>query len=270
MKKWYNFLHIMDNLEEYLKVAKQAARQAGEVIKRYSKLEYQVFDKGQANNFATEADLESEKTIIGKINKAFPEHNIIAEESGASKKVCEYTWAIDPIDGTIPFTTGFPVYAVSIGLLKDNKPILGIINQVGTSELYWAATGKGAWVNETQIRVGKAKSLSESLVSFDFGHTQRLKKIKDYFDPVVEFVRQPFVINASAVNLAYIARGYFDATAISAYIWDLAAGTVLIEEAGGKVSDYLGNEIDWTNQRINLIASNGLVHDEFMKRLNLK
>src|SRR3989344_6796187 len=122
----------------FLKVAKQAATEAGEIVKKYYQSELELHNKGHVNNFATQADLESEAKVIEILRASFPEHNIIAEESGRIDNGSEYTWAIDPIDGTIPFVDGLPFFGVSIAVLKDNKPFIGVINMVVAGELYWA------------------------------------------------------------------------------------------------------------------------------------
>lgn len=253
---------------KFLLVAKEAAIEAGKIVKRYSQTEHTFHNKGHFANFATQADLESEAKVIEIIKKNFPEHNIIAEEGGGVDNNSEYTWAIDPIDGTIPFVSGFPVYSVSVGLLRDRKPFIGVINQVGTDELYWAEKGKGSFVNGAKMSVSRNTKLADSLIALDFGHKERHLKIKKYFEPIVDKVRQPFVINASAVVLAYIARGYFDGIYQPAHIWDFVAGAILVLEAGGKITAPNGKEMDWSQQDMSMVATNGLIHDELIEIYN--
>lgn len=253
---------------KFLEVAKEAAIEAGKIVKKYLQTEHTFHNKGHFANFATQADLESEAKVIEIIKKNFPGHNIIAEEGGGVDNKSEYTWAIDPIDGTIPFVSGFPVYSVSIGLLKNNQPFLGVINQVGTDEMYWAEKGKGSFVNGQQMNVSINNKLSDSLIALDFGHKERKLKLKKYFEPLVDKVRQPFAINASAVVMAYVARGYFDGVIQPAHIWDFAAGAVIVEEAGGKVTAFDGGEIDWSKQDMALATTNGLIHEELIKVFN--
>lgn len=253
---------------KFLEVAKEAAIEAGKIVKKYSKTEHTFHNKGHFANFATQADLESEAKVIEIIKKNFPDHNIIAEEGGGGDNNSEYTWAIDPIDGTIPFVSGFPVYSISIGLLKNRQPFLGVINQVGTNELYWAEKGQGSFVNGEKIRVSKNNKLADSLIALDFGHKERNLKLKKYFEPIVDKVRQPFAINASAVVMAYVARGYFDGCIQPAHIWDFAAGAIIILEAGGKISSFRGGAVDWSQNDMELAASNGLIHEEFIKVFN--
>lgn len=248
---------------KFLEVAKKAAIEAGKIVKKYSRAELQLHNKGHFANFATQADLESEAKVLEIIKENFPEHNIIAEEGGGVENNSEYTWAIDPIDGTIPFVSGFPVYSVSVGLLKNNKPFVGVINQIGTGELYWAEEGNGSFVNGKEITVSKNKSLDNALIALDFGHKDRQNKLKKFFEPIVDKIRQPFCINASAVVMAYVARGYFDGSFQPAHIWDFAAGSIIVLEAGGKISAFDGGEVVWKKD-MELAASNGLVHEELV------
>src|SRR5262245_53009959 len=129
---------------KFLEVAKEAAIEAGKVVKSYYNSELALQGKGHYTNFATKADLESEAKVIEIITKNFPEHNIIGEESGRVENNSQYTWAIDPIDGTIPFVDGIPFFGISVGLLKNNKPFVGVINMVAADELFWAEEGEGA------------------------------------------------------------------------------------------------------------------------------
>lgn len=253
---------------KFLKVAKQAAIEAGKIIEKYSHKEHELFDKGKVNDFATQADLEAEKIIKKIIKSHFPSHNIIAEETGETDNNSEFTWAIDPVDGTIPFTTGLPVYSVSIALLVSSQPIIGVIYNVALEEIYWAEKGQGSFVNKTPIKVNLAQELSESLIGFDFGHVRRKERLKKYLEPLVSKIRFPFVIGAGAMSLAYIARGYLDGYIFDGFIWDYAAGAIIIKEAGGKITNFQGKAIDWSQKNIEILASNGLIHNEMVKAYN--
>lgn len=186
--------------DKFLKVAKEAALEAGKIVKKYYLSELTLQSKGHYANFATRADLESEQKIIQILTKNFPDHNIIAEESGKVNKGSEYTWAIDPIDGTIPFVDGIPVFGVSIGIFKNNQPIIGVINMVATDELYWAMEGKGAFLNGEKIMVRREKDLKQSTIGLDFGHTERVMKLDIFFRPIVEKVRYVYLFG-SAVSI---------------------------------------------------------------------
>lgn len=251
----------------FLEVAKQAAIAAGEVVKKYYLKEHVLQNKGHFTNFATQADLESEQTIIRILKENFPDHNIIAEESGELSNGSEFTWAIDPIDGTIPFVDGIPVFGVSIALLKNNRPLVGVINIVGQDELFWAEKDKGAFLNGEPIKVRKEDSLKQSTIGLDLGHTARQQKLIKYWKPMVDEVRYVYLFGATVFALCNIAKGRMDAYIQQAYIWDLAAGAILITEAGGKVTNLSGGEPDFFAGKPELILSNGLVHDQILEVL---
>jgi len=251
--------------DELLKIAKQVAIKAGKIVKKYYLSELTIHSKGHYANFVTQADLESEQKIIQILTQNFPNHNIIAEESGKQDKGSQYSWAIDPIDGTIPFVDGIPVFGVSIGILKDNKPFIGVIYMVATEELYWAQKGKGTYLNGKKIKVRKEGNLSSCTIGMDWGHTDRIMKLEKFFRPIVEKVRYVYMFGSAVATLCYIARGMIDAYIIRANVWDLAAGVVLIREAGGKVTDMAGKEVDFAEGKPRIVCSNGAVHEAILK-----
>ncbi len=254
--------------KKILKVAKEAALEAGKIVKKHYQSELILHDKGHYTNFATQADLESEKMILEIVTKNFPMHNIIAEESGKVENDSEYIWAIDPIDGTIPFVDGLPVFGVSIGILKNNKPFIGVINMVATDELYWAVRGGGAFLNGKKIKVRKEGSLQNCTIGLDLGHTERIFKLDHFFRPIVEKVRYVYLFGSAVAILCYIARGMIDAYIIRANIWDIAAGVVLVEEAGGRVTGISGKEVNYLEEKPRIICSNSLIHDDILKIYN--
>lgn len=255
--------------KNFLKIAKQAASAAGKIITKYSgNFGAKTIKGGDKSNFATKADLEAEKIIIDILMKAFPTHSVIAEESGRDNKYSEYRWVIDPLDGTISFASGIPTYGVSIGLLKDNKPILGVINHVSDNNLYWAEVGKGAYLNGKKIAVSQIKILEESSIGLDFGHkNSRQGKIDAYVTPLVNKISYPYCFGSSVTTEAMVAAGQLEAYINQAWIWDFVAGTVIVREAGGKVTDFEGREPDWSKERLNIVASNGLIHDQILEAL---
>lgn len=254
--------------DKILKVAKKAALEAGKIVKKYYSSELILHGKGHYANFATQADLESERKILEIIAKNFPNHNIIAEESGRVDKGSKYSWAIDPIDGTIPFVDGIPFFGVSIGILKENLPVIGVINMVATDELYWAQKGKGAFLNGKKIEVRKEDNLQNCTIGLDWGHTERVIKLDKFFKPIVDRVRYIYSFGAAVAILCYVARGMIDAYIVRANVWDLAAGVVLIEEAGGRVTDMSGEEVDFMKGKPQIICSNGKIHDIILKIYN--
>lgn len=250
---------------KFLTVAKEAAIEAGKVVKGYYQSELELQGKGHFTNFATKADIESEAKVIEIITKNFPEHNIIGEESGRVDNGSEYSWAIDPIDGTIPFVDGIPFFGVSVGLLKNNKPFVGVINMVAVGDLYWAEEGKGAFKNGEKIQVREEKDLEQSTIALEFGHTGRDLKIENHFKPIVGKIRYAYVFGSAVRSLTLIAQGNLDGALISAYVWDFAAGAILVKEAGGKITSPKGGDPDYTLNHFELLFSNGLIHEDLLK-----
>lgn len=257
------------NEDNFLEVAKQAALGAGEIIKKNSgKFGEKSFKEGDRSNFATKADTEAEARIVGILEKAFPQHNIIAEENAEAKKGSEYTWVIDPLDGSFSYAHNIPQFSISIGLLKNNKPILGVIYHISSQDLSWALEDKGAYLNGKAIHVGKINNFEESAIYLDFGHhAKRQSKFNLYIKPLMDKVGRIYSMGSAALGLVWVGTGSFDGCVIQAWVWDFAAGAVIVREAGGKVTDFEGNEPDWSKQRLDIVASNGLIHNQILEAL---
>jgi myo-inositol-1(or 4)-monophosphatase len=227
-----------------LAIATQAARQAGKLISRayYQGKISQVDSKGN-NDFVTEVDRQSEAAIIEVLQRAFPEHSILAEESGHIKGKSEYEWIIDPLDGTTNFFHGNPQFAISIALRHQGRLEMGVIYDPLRDELFTALRGKGAFLNDRRIRVGSLTGLQGALLGTGFPFKMPL-----YLDiylatfsalfPQVSDVRRA---GSAALDLAYVASGRLDGFwEMGLREWDIAAGVLLIQEAGGLVSDFAG------------------------------
>lgn len=255
--------------DKFLRVAKEAAVEAGKIIAGYFGKEHQYkFKNEDKSDFATLADLKAEQKIIQILTQNFSGSNIIAEESGKINKDSEYTWVIDPLDGTISFAAGMPYFAVSIGLLKQNSPILGVVCHVVAKDLYWASLGKGAYVNGKRMQVNHKKELISANLIMDFGHRQRrLHKIDRYIAPLMKKVGYIYAVGSSVMSLMLVAKAIQEVMVSEAWIWDFVAGTAIVREAGGKVTDLEGNEPDWGTDRLGIVASNGLIHEEILKVL---
>lgn len=257
------------NDSQFLKVAKQAALEAGEVIQKYAgKILVKNVKNDDTSDFASEADIEAERIIVSIISKSFPDHNIIAEEETNINKNSEYTWVVDPLDGTISFSRQVPFFAVSIGLLKDNKPLLGVINHISFNNLYWGIAGKGGYLNGKKIKISTENKLNEAMVMLDLGHrAKRQAKINLYVTPLITKVGYDYSFGGGVATLGMVAQGILDAFVAQAWVWDFVAGAVIVREAGGKVTDFEGNEPDWTKERLNIVASNGLIHNQILEAL---
>lgn len=255
--------------DKFLKVAKQAALEAGELIQKYSgNFGEKSFKGGDKSNFATKADIEAERSIVEVLTTNFPNHNIIAEEGGSKDKKSEYTWVIDPVDGTFSFAHNFPYFSVSIGLIFENQPILGVIYHVSAKDLYYAQTNNGAYLNGKSIHVSEISNLEEGACGLDFGHKKtRVGNLEQYVSPLIGKIGYPYSVGSAVSSQALVAKGILDGYVNQAWIWDFVAGAVIVREAGGKVTDFEGNEPDWSKDRLNIIASNGLIHDQILEVL---
>ena len=227
-----------------LNTAVKAARKAGSIINRAS-LDIdlvKVAAKGRSD-FVTEVDRAAEQAILDILLKAYPDHAILAEESGASGE-SEYTWIIDPLDGTTNFIHGFPQYAVSIALRHREHITQAVVYDPTRNELFTATRGRGAFLNERRMRVSRRTKLQECLIGtgFPFRSFEHLDEYVRMFRNVTEHtagIRRP---GAAALDLAYVAAGRLDGFwEIGLSPWDMAAGSLLILEAGGLVSDFKGD-----------------------------
>jgi len=231
-----------------LNTAVKAARKAAAIINRASlDLDLvRVSTKG-ARDFVTEVDRAAESVIIETLSTAYPQHAFLAEESGASHagREAEYTWIIDPLDGTTNFIHGFPQYAVSIGLRHRGQLTQAVVYDPTRNELFTASRGRGAFLNERRIRVSRRAHLRESLIGtgFPFRSLEHLDEYVRMFKRITEEtagIRRP---GAAALDLAYVAAGRLDGFwEFGLSPWDMAAGTLMIIEAGGMVSDFDGED----------------------------
>ena len=229
-----------------LNIAVRAARRAGSIINRAaldgSPLEVKA---KRANDFVTRVDRAAEEAIIEIVRKSYPDHAVLAEESGASQGAAEYQWIIDPLDGTTNFIHGFPQYCVSIGVRHRGALAHGVIYDPTKNELFTASQGRGAFLNDRRIRVSKCLRLADALVGTGFPFRE--------IDRIDVYVRQMRTLmaktagmrraGAAALDLAYVACGRLDAFwELGLSPWDMAAGALMIQEAGGLVGDLRGED----------------------------
>jgi len=245
---------MSSNLHPMLNVAIKAARAAGAIINRAAlDVESVRISQKQINDFVTEVDHASEKIIIETLLTAYPGHGILAEESGSQHgaKDSEFVWIIDPLDGTTNFIHGFPVYCVSIALAVRGKIEQAVIFDPSRNDLFTATKGRGAFLNERRIRVSKRTQLKECLIStgFPFRPGDNFKNYLAMMGDVMQRtagLRRP---GSAALDLAYVAAGFTDGffeTGLS--IWDVAAGSLLVTEAGGLIGNFTG-ESDFLEQK---------------------
>lgn len=228
-----------------LNIAVKAARRAGGVINRAARnLDIIAVREKAANDFVTEVDREAEHAIITTLHEAYPAHAILAEESGASG-ASEYVWVIDPLDGTTNFLHGFPQYCVSIALEHRGVVSQAVIYDPSRNDLFTASRGRGAFLNDTRIRVSKRQHLKSGLVGTGFPFRE-LAHLEPYLAMLRDMTKGTAGVRragSAALDLAYVAAGRLDAFwEIGLARWDMAAGSLLITEAGGLTGDLEGNE----------------------------
>jgi myo-inositol-1(or 4)-monophosphatase len=226
--------------------AGRAARRAGSIINRAS------LDGGglevrakQRNDFVTRVDTASEEAILDIVRKAYPDHAVLAEESGAAAGQAEYQWVIDPLDGTTNFIHGFPQYCVSIAVRHRGALAHGVIYDPVKNELFTASKGRGAFLNDRRMRVSKCLRLGEALVGtgFPFKELERIELYSEQLKRIMQATAGVRRAGAAALDLAYVACGRLDAFwELGLSPWDMAAGALMIQEAGGLVGDLRGED----------------------------
>ena len=224
-----------------LTIAVKAARRAGSIINRASLDAGSIqISRKRRNDFVTEVDKAAEATIIETIRHAYPDHSILAEESGATEGSAEYTWIIDPLDGTTNFIHGFPQYAVSIAVRHKENLAHGVVYDPARNELFIASRGRGAFMNDRRMRVTRRPGLDDALIGtgFPFRDLSGLDEYIRMFRAVLPKVAGIRRAGAAALDLCYVAAGRFDAFwETGLYPWDVAAGALMIMEAGGLVGE---------------------------------
>ena len=254
------------NLKNEKKIIIQATKQAGQMLmKKFTTHDRAHVRLKSKHGVVTPADLASEKIILGAIKKHFPDHKILAEEKGQlGNQDSEYQWIVDPLDGTTNFSMGNPLFSISIALAKNNQIILGVIYVPFLDELYVADQDKGATLNNKKINVSELNKISEALLTFCHGNDEpsikRAINIHHHFKIAAKDIRQ---IGSAAIELAWVARGKTEAIIIpGAHSWDVAAGVLLVRQAGGIVTDMLGHE--WNLNSQGIIASNKKISDKLI------
>lgn len=252
-----------------LNFAINAAREAGKIIAEKYGRGVQIHNKGTID-LVTEADLAAEKIIIECISSYYPRHAILAEESGKSAHDNEYKWLIDPLDGTTNFAHSYPCFCVSIALEHKGVLKIGVVYDPLRDELFAAEHGEGATLNNKKIRVSETDTIERSLLCTGFPYNIR-ERGAAYVEPFINFLMKAQAVRrdgSAALDLAYVACGRFDGFWEGGLNpWDMAAGILLIEEAGGRVSSFNGSQYDIYNPPI--VASNGLIHDVMIGVLNV-
>ena len=255
-------------LQRLSELARQAAELGGvELSQRFGRLE-QVREKGRCGDLVTEADHAAEEVVLDLLQRETPEIGVLAEESGRRQAPGDLEWCVDPLDGTTNYAHGFPFFGTSIGLTWRGMPLLGALAAPALGELYWAAPGLGSWCNGQPLAVTGCDRLEDALLATGFAY-DRFTRLDNNYAEFAYFTHRTHGVRragAAALDLAYVASGRLDGyweRGLSS--WDLAAGVVLVEQAGGLVSGYDGSALHLPNGRV--IASGTAIHPALVKGL---
>ena len=252
---------------EYLTVI--AERVAEVQLRHFERLEPGQVDLKRRRDLLTVADQESERVIIAAIRERYPTHSILGEESGAHLADSDWCWIIDPVDGTTNFARGFPVFAASVALCHRGEPVLGLVEAPYLRERFVAEKGAGAFLNGRRLRVSDTPDIHTSLLATGFAYVRNEVDHNnvDNFGKLILKCHDIRRAGAASVDLAYVAAGRFDGY-WEAYLkpWDIAAGCLLVREAGGTVTDFAGGT-DWLFGE-NAVATNGRIHAELLGELS--
>jgi len=233
-------------------------------IAKNSKIEY----KSNESDLVTNIDKASEKLITDFVKKKYPSHGILAEEGGNIKEGTEYVWIIDPLDGTVNFTHGLPIFSISIGIQKNGKTIAGVVYDIPQNILYSAESGGGAFANDEKIKVSDNSNIAHSILvtGFPYNIHQNPYNALEKFVSFTRKARGIRRLGSAAIDFCYVARGVFDGF-WEVYLspWDVCAGKFIVEEAGGIVTNFNSEQIGVDSKQI--LASDGKIHNDMLEIL---
>jgi len=256
-----------EEMDGYLKLAKEIAGGAAEIALKYFGFEVEKTWKSD-NTPLTQADVEINRFVIEKVNSAYPEHSVKGEEESNKKEGSKYIWVCDPIDGTIPFSSGLPLFTFSLALVdqSNGQPILGIANDPVMKNMYWSCKGMGAFRNGKKISVSKDADLKHTYLNADGGMKNGGFSKMNTMTSLKEKGAKVYVFLSVVYGGIQVANGKFSGTVFfGPHAHDVAALKIITEEAGGKVTDLNGNERRYDEEGLGAIISNGLVHEELLK-----
>lgn len=254
----------MNSPSEFLTFAISIAKEAGKIQMEYFG-KITAFKKKSTNiDFVTKADIESEKYIINQITRKYPNHSILAEESGDTFNESEYLWVIDPLDGTTNFTHNLPIFSVSIGLVKKNiGTVCAVVFNPSADKCFYAEYKKGSFLNNKPIKCTSSNTLSDSLLvtGFPYLHDKKYDLSFEIFKEFYDKTRGLRRLGSASLDLCFVAMGRFDGYyEFGLKPWDICAGSLIASEAGAKVTDWDNSELPFDGSRI--IATNGYIHSK--------
>jgi myo-inositol-1(or 4)-monophosphatase len=229
-------------------------------------LEAKDIELKEERNFVTYVDRKSEEMLVDELSRLVPGSGFIAEESQYGPEKAELTWVIDPLDGTTNFVHGVPIFSISVALMKEGRVILGVVHEINRSESFYSWKGGKAYLNGKEIRVSAAGNLYDSLLvtGFPYSRDHILDEYVNLFKGFMKKTQDLRRLGSAAADLAYVAAGRFEGFyEIGLSPWDVAAGAFIVQQAGGKVTDFSGGD-DFIFGK-SLVSSNGLVHDEMLE-----
>lgn len=249
----------------------EATKEAGKIIRHYFQGKFIIDNKEGINNLVTEVDTKAEAKIIEIIKSNFPDHSIISEEAGEFSRDSPYKWIIDPIDGTVNFAHGIPICCVSIGLSEKDEMLLGAVYNPMLDELFFAEKGKGATLNSLPISVSKKSNFQKACLVTGFPY--KWPETKEHPIKVFErFILQGLPVRrlgSAAIDLCWVACGRFDGFwEYNLSPWDIAAGYLIVSEAGGVVTNFKGDSYSVYDKET--LATNGLIHEEMLELIRVK
>lgn len=259
----------MINLESICYSVCELTSQTGKYIKQeLSKINAQHIEVKGKNDFVTYVDKSAEKLLVEGLNNLISGAGFITEENTTSHKGTIYNWVIDPLDGTTNFIHALPCYCISIGLLRNNKPVLGVVHELNLNECFYAWENSKAFCNKTEIQVSKATQLKDSLIAtgFPYYNYDYLNEYMEFFKHLMRETHGLRRIGSAAADLAYVACGRFEAFyEYGLRPWDVAGGSFIVQQAGGKISDFSGNDDYIFGKEI--IACTPQIHKQFLGSL---
>ena len=256
--------------ENYLQFAKDLAKKGGAILKdNFGKLSKEQIELKGPHDFVTEIDRKVEQMYVDEIKKSFPDHGIIGEEGTSENPDQEFVWVLDPLDGTKNYSFEIPFFCTSICLLQNKDPVLSVIYEPITDHLYHAIKGEGAFKNDSPIHVSNESEIKNSMLLYcHAADPEAIKQAEHYIVQLKTSARDASRLRSAGAEMVLVAKGVVEAYLMNKLpLWDLAAGALIVREAGGKATDFTGK--DWQPGDSNILVSNGTkIHEEVLNILN--
>jgi myo-inositol-1(or 4)-monophosphatase len=257
------------NIDRYLKIAVETAKEAGLMLKQHINETGEIHFKGKID-LVTNFDNQAQSLIFNRLFSFFPDHDFLAEEGLRKEQGAEYRWIIDPLDGTTNYAHHFPVFTVSLALERNGEIVLGVVYDPMREEMFSSLKGAGAFLNEKGIKVSSINQLDKSLIATGFPYDIRESQVNNiaHFNNFLIRVQGIRRCGSAALDLCYVACGRFDGFwELKLQPWDMAAGVLIVQEAGGRISDFQHEDFDIFGEEI--LATNGLIHHQMVEVLQM-